>query len=446
MPARYQRLALWILITGACVVETQSQQPDYPRYRRLTPGQPTRVDIALLAPNTVSVLGGSVDNSPIEFMEEHDNVDLSDLEPNALADPTGALGEPAKEPEMLRQLYPDGNVHIERWVTEDSDGNLINHGNYKEFDGQGNLLRSGNFRMGELDGPWHQSLNLATTQSLIDTLDPGFRPPFKSEAIFSNGQLDGDWAVSDSAGKPVVIWQFVAGQRENASTWLNSRSQSVREINYVGGVPDGAASRVVPGSREPERFTYFKGQIVKSWTTWHDPDRRQYKKSEETVLMPGADELVSHDWWNSQVVSNPVTSSPSIRHGRYVAWHTNGTKSIEGEFQHGQPVGEFQWWYPSGQLQGKGVYQDGLMSGSWTWWYPNGMKLLQGNYASGEQVGTWSQWAVDGQLVLRENGSEFPYVKQDLIPETDFAEPEADRAPAVSAKQKRPQHPVRQSR
>jgi hypothetical protein len=141
-----------------------------------------------------------------------------------------------------------------------------------------------------------------------------------------------------------------------------------------------------------------------------------------------------------------VTISQPVRHGAYVAWHANGTKSIEGEFQHGQPYGEFQWWYPSGQLQGKGVYQDGLMSGSWTWWYPNGMKLLQGNYSSGEQVGTWSQWAVDGQLVLRDNGAEFPYVKQDLIPETDYSEPEPERAPMVSAKQKRPQPPVRKSR
>lgn len=448
---RYHRAALLMLIAGLSASDAQAQESRPMRYRQLTPAkpihaQPTRVDIALLAPNTVSVLGDSHDDSPIVFAEEDDNVHLSDLEPEYTTDSTDSFGVPGKTPELLRQRFPDGKTHIERWVTEDSAGNLINHGNYKEFDEKGDLLRSGNFKLGQFEGPWHQSLSLATTQSLVDTLDPGFRPPFKSEAIFSDSQLDGDWTITDSVGKPVVIWQFVAGQRQNASIWLNSRSQAVREINYVGGIPDGPATRMVPGSREPERFTYFKGQIIKSRTTWHNPDRRQHKKSEETVLIPDADELVSHDWWNSQVVSKPVTISQPIRHGGYVSWHPNGTKSIEGEFQYGQPYGEFQWWYPSGQLQSKGVYQGGLMSGSWAWWYPNGMKLLQGNYTSGEQVGTWSQWAVDGQLVLRENGSEFPYVKQDLIPETDYSEPEVERVPMVSAKPKRPQQPVRKSR
>jgi hypothetical protein len=122
-----------------------------------------------------------------------------------------------------------------------------------------------------------------------------------------------------------------------------------------------------------------------------------------------------------------------------VGWHASGTKSVEGQFLHNQPVGEFQWWYPSGQLQSKGAYADGEMTGTWAWWYPNGMKMLLGDYDQGEQMGVWSQWAADGKLVQRDEAAKFPTVKQDILPVSE-TQSEISKSPRVTSPQPQYRH------
>jgi antitoxin component YwqK of YwqJK toxin-antitoxin module len=200
---------------------------------------------------------------------------------------------------------------------------------------------------------------------------------------------------------------------------LNSRGKAVREVTYRKGVPDGPSTRFASTQKEPAKFIYYQGKVLKSRTVWHDPDRRTKKKYEESLLVPDGEQIVSHDWWNSQVRTEPVPTAEPLRHGTLVGWHANGAKSVEGQFLHNQPMGQFQWWYPSGQLQSKGAYIDGQMSGTWDWWYPNGMKMLHGDYELGEQTGLWSQWSADGKLVQRDDAEDFPSVKQDILPATE---------------------------
>ncbi len=340
--------------------------------------------------------------------------------------------------ELLQQRTPDGKIQIERWVAEDETGNLVNHGLYKEYDAKGAIIRTGNFRMGKLDGVWKQTIPVATAQRIADTIDPGFRPPFHSEANFVSGKIEGDWTLADSVGNAVAVWQFENNVRSGASVWLNSRGKAVREMNYRNGVPDGPATRFLSAQKEPEKFMYYQGKVLKSRTVWYDPDRRTKKRLEESFLIADGEQFVSHDWWNSQIMTEALPTGEPLRHGTLVGWHANGTKSVEGQFIHNQPVGEFQWWYPSGQLQSKGIYADGAMTGTWAWWYPNGMKMLLGEYARGEQMGVWSQWAADGKLVQRDEASKFPDVRQDILPVSDVGETKA-----AAAQNKSPQAPYR---
>ena len=372
-----------------------------------------------------------------------DFASIDDAEILAIAMPTETVFEIAPETvardsvftaELLQQRTPDGKIQIERWVTEDSTGNLVNNGVYKEYDAKGAISRTGNFRMGKLDGVWKQTIPLAVAQRIADTIDSGFRPPFHSEANFVNGKIEGDWTIADSVGNAVAVFQFENDVRNGASVWLSSRGKAVREVNYRNGVPDGPASRFLSTQKEPEKVMYYQGKVLKSRTVWYDPDRRTKKRMEESFLVSDSEQIVSNDWWNSQITTEALPSGEPLRHGTFVGWHANGTKSIEGQFQHNQPVGEFQWWYPSGQLQSKGVYADGLMTGSWAWWYPNGMKMLHGEYARGEQMGLWSQWAADGKLVQREDAGKFPDVHQDIFPASDIAETKAV-SPAVRSAQ-----------
>jgi len=356
------------------------------------------------------------------------------------------VGEPVITAELLQQRTADGKIQVERWVTEDAAGNLVNHGAYKEYDTKGAIIRTGTFRMGRLDGVWKQTLPLPNAQAIADTIDSGFRPPFQSEANFVSGKLEGDWTLSDAVGNVVFVWQFENDLRNGASVWLNSRGKAVREATYRNGVPDGPASRFNSTRKEPDKFVYFEGKVSKSRTIWYDPDRRTKKKYEESLLVPDGEQIVSHDWWNSQVRTAPIASAEPLRHGTLIGWHANGTKSVEGQFLHNQPMGQFQWWYPSGQLQSKGVYLDGSMTGTWDWWYPNGMKMLHGEYELGEQTGIWSQWSAEGKLVQRNDAEDFPAVKQDILPTAETYDEVKDKSVNGVATQPQMRRPTTQYR
>jgi antitoxin component YwqK of YwqJK toxin-antitoxin module len=334
--------------------------------------------------------------------------------------------------ELLQTRFANGKLQIERHVAEDTQGNLVNHGDYKEYDASGKLLRSGRFEMGKPDGTWSQVISTEALQSLTAKLDPGFKPPFKSEAGFVLGELHGDWTVIDSKGNPVFVWQFEFGKRENVSTWFDSRHNPILEIIYRAGVPDGPATQVVAGQREPKKIVYDKGRVVQTKTNWYEQGKR--KRSEESYLVPASSLLVSHDWWTSTVKSETPSQADAVRHGSYIAWHPNGQKSLEGRFENGEPIGEFQWWYTNGQPQTKGLYDQGKSIGEWVWWHPNGMKMIEGNFDHGKQIGQWSQWDTNGSLTLRDDAASFPTIQQDLaLDQVQTVETRPQTAPARTA-------------
>jgi antitoxin component YwqK of YwqJK toxin-antitoxin module len=375
------------------------------------PAPASRPEVSLLAPPQAE----SVSIGDLPSVMEASPSDLTE----AVADATG---------ELLQTRFADGKLQIERYVTEDAQGNLVNHGPYKEYDASGRLLRSGRFEMGQLDGNWSQVISTEAVQSLTSKLDAGFKPPFKSEASFVLGQLHGDWTVIDSKGNPVFVWQFEFDKRENVSTWFDSRHVPMLEVLYRAGVPDGPATQVVAGQKEPRKIVYDKGRVVQTKTNWYEQGKR--KRSEESFMVPASSLIVAHDWWSSTVKSEAPGPADAVRHGAYIAWHPNGQKSLEGQFENGEPTGEFRWWYANGQPQTKGFYDQGQSIGEWVWWHPNGMKMIEGNYDLGKQVGQWSQWDTSGSLTMRDDASSFPVVKQDLNLETfQVAESRTHTAP-----------------
>lgn len=348
---------------------------------------------------------------------------------SVLVDSSGAP-QASNDAELIQQRSPNGALKIERYVTEDTEGNLVNHGHYKEFDTSGKVIREGRFSMGRMEGAWMQMLSSESVALITKLPDAGFRAPFKSEANFVAGQLHGDWTISDAKGNPVLLWQFDMGNRQNVSTWFDSRQNVVLEIMYEAGVPHGAATQIVAGQREPKKVVYDRGRIVQTKTHWYEQGKK--KRAEEMVLIPVASKVVSHDWWNSSVKSETVADVETVRHGVYSAWHVNGQKGLEGQFVNGQPEGSFEWWYPNGQLQAKGHYQDGKPAGQWRWWHANGMKMMEGTYEKGDQVGDWSQWSDQGSLVLRDDATKFPMIKQDIF----FGTEQAEEVPARISEQR----------
>ncbi len=62
--------------------------------------------------------------------------------------------QPTSETEVIKERYPNGSVKIEREVTQDDDGNYVNHGMFKTFDERGNLTAQGEYRNGKRQGTW----------------------------------------------------------------------------------------------------------------------------------------------------------------------------------------------------------------------------------------------------------------------------------------------------
>jgi uncharacterized protein len=320
-----------------------------------------------------------------------------------------------EQTELLQQRYPNGDLNIERFVAEDTNGNLVNHGLYRELDTNGRVIRSGEYQNGKLNGTWTQVVDIRTVRGLVENLDSGFKAPFVSEATFEAGQLQGHWSITDSQGRPVLLWQFADGQRDNVSTWFDSRGNVMLEINYVAGVPHGSATIMASGKKEPEKVIFDQGRVLRSRTEWHDPQAKTKKKFEETLQIPAGHTVQDHSWWNTTVNVLPLDSQVAIRHGAFTAWYPNGQKQMTGTYRLGEPHGEFQWWYTNGQPQGTGNFAGGEMHGRWVWWHDNGMKKTDGMYISNRKEGLWSSWDEEGRIVFRGPASEMEETKEQSI-------------------------------
>jgi antitoxin component YwqK of YwqJK toxin-antitoxin module len=331
--------------------------------------------------------------------------------------------------ELSKQLYPNGKLHIERYLAEDAEGNLVNHGPYKEYDPAGVLVRSGSYTMGKMEGPWFQVIPSSKVMLLTDKLDPGFRGPFRSEANFINGESHGEWLVTDASGKPILLWPFELGKRQGVSTWFDSTGSSVREISYSADIPHGPAAEMTHPQGEILRQEYVEGRVLKSRTDWYSPGK---KRGEEKLLVAASQKIVAHDWWNNVVSSEPFAGEP-IRHGAFTTYYANGQKMSEGEFVMGEPHGEFTWWSENGQTQATGAFDSGKRVGNWVWWHANGVKMVTGNYETGSQVGQWSHWNADGRLLARAEGANFKPQNLSLEMSLGLVAKDSEKAKAAAA-------------
>lgn len=381
---------------------------------------------------TCLILGGLSHSVAFAQSDEFDRGPIEAdrrVEVNAVSTPTDYTY--AATAELLQQRFPDGKLQVERYVAEDSEGNLVFNGPYKEYNANGTVIRTGSFSMGKKEGVWTQTISASQLQALTITVDPGFRAPFKSEANFIADELHGDWTISDAAGNLVLVWQFDLGKRHGVSTWFNSRHQPTREITYVANVPSGPAAELREGQAEPRRVDYEDGRVVHTKVSWYS---RGKKRSEETLLVPAGRQIVSHDWWNSAVTSENVPGEP-MRHGTFIAWYPDGKKMMEGNFHKGEAMGEFKWWHQNGQELAQGAFENGKRTGHWVWWHSDGLKKFEGDYDYGIQIGQWSKWEPNGKLALRGDASKFAGESDQFALDMGYEPPAVVAIPQVEKSQ-----------
>lgn len=309
----------------------------------------------------------------------------------------------SSEGEMVQQRYASGKVNVERWVAENEQGDLVNHGTYVRYNEQGHVIVSGRYKMGSRVGDWSKQLSSEESKKLTGSALIGFKPPFISKATFVDGQLSGDWTCSDSTGKLVFVWTFEDGKRNGTSTTFNAKSEVVRSITYQDDLANGPAKVALKADQPAQDIQFEKGRMLRR-IEQHYPVAKKAKKrlkSQDWYLVPTPFNLADSSWELNQVRYQKFDKDDMIRHGRAITYFESGQRESEGQYDNGKKTGTFVWWYSNGQQKTVGEYQKDREEGKWSWWHENGMREASGTFAAGVKVDQWSVWSPEGKLVKR---------------------------------------------
>ncbi|TWT88509.1 MORN repeat variant [Pseudobythopirellula maris] len=89
-------------------------------------------------------------------------------------------------------------------------------------------------------------------------------------------------------------------------------------------------------------------------------------------------------------------------HGPYKEYYSNGQVFTEGEYDEGDPIGEWTYYHPNGVMAKKITYRDGLAEGEVEFRNAEGVLESKRQYDAGKRDGTWKQYAEDGEQVINE--------------------------------------------
>jgi antitoxin component YwqK of YwqJK toxin-antitoxin module len=297
--------------------------------------------------------------------------------------------------ELIQERYPNRAVKVERHVTQDTNGNYVNHGLWTMFDEKGSVLGRGEYRYGERHGPWTRWHLTVASEMLSQAPYKHFQPPFVSEANFENGQLNGVWTIYDSKDQKISEFNFSYGERDGKSTWYYPSGEKMREIDFANGQINGTWQEWGPNKDVVRNEVFDTGRrLAKKVETYPNGGT----KTECTYLFAREVLKCNYDWWNGAITTKVEKEGKDHRHGMYVSYHKNGQVESEGEYADDLPIGKFNWWFENGQKAIEGEFDNGHQIGRWTWWHENGQKSASGDYVAGVESGKWTWWKEDGKV------------------------------------------------
>ncbi len=343
--------------------------------------------------------------APLEMVDHEDSGTLGTL---GLADAGFATREPdpipptaAAEPvadravEVIQERYPNRTVKIRREVTQDEQGNYLNHGSWKMYGPAGDLVAEGQYEMGSRTGLWTRWIQASEGAHFKNVPFNRAVGPFVSQANFRDGQLHGAWTIFDSKQNKLSLVTFRDGVRHGPRKLWAAGGQLLREMTYRDGALHGEVSELGPEGKLQMVATYQDGRRVAAKITTFKGGTA--KKDEAMYLFAKLVPISQDDFWTGQFAEYESVGQDE-RHGRWISWYPNGQIKVDGHYEYDVPVGEFTWWHANGQKSAEGEYANGTQHGEWVWWHPNGQKSTHGSYTRGEQTGEWLTWNPSGKL------------------------------------------------
>ncbi|MCC7475503.1 MAG: hypothetical protein IT425_08915 [Pirellulales bacterium] len=323
------------------------------------------------------------------------NIFLNEIEPTRYAEAVGDSGV-FGECEVIHERYADGRVRVERQVTLNSEGSYVNHGVWRQFSKDAQIIAEGNYTFGQRTGIWTRWLDRTDAALLSESPFKLFKPPFMSQSHFVDGQMDGEWAITDANERKVMVVSLKAGRRDGLSTLWFPNGTVYRQLNYNAGSPSGDVLEADAKSGELKvvaRYESGRELVVK---TEFYPKNRQ-KKSESEYLSARLVEKAADDY-GATTLAKYVPDGNNIRNGLARAWYPNGQLQREGYYLGDKKVGTLSYWHENGQIAARGAYRDDKRDGRWEWYHANGQKANVGTYRTGCLVGEWRSWDEHGKL------------------------------------------------
>ena len=304
--------------------------------------------------------------------------------------------------EIINERYDTGQVKIRREVTQDKDGNYIQHGEWRAFDRTGNQLAVGRYQNGIPDGRWTY-VHSAEASKLYTTIPyKNFEAPFTSAATLRVGQLHGTWTITDSQRRKISVVEVIDGKRNGLCKLYFPQGQLMQEIPFVQGQIHGQLRQWDAQGNLIVDDTYQKARKLANRVGY---DKTGKKKSEGVYLHPEMVLVDPDDWWRAQPATYKMIGDPK-RHGGWTEWHENGKYKVVGRYSYNQRDGEVTWRYPNGQKQVSGSYRGGVEYGIWLWWHDNGQKMAQGYFDRGSPTEMWTFWRANGLISQKLHASE----------------------------------------
>lgn len=300
--------------------------------------------------------------------------------------------------EIVRERYQNTKVKIERGVTQDTQGNFINHGDWKWWTETGIPIATGRYHLGTRDGTWVRRLEVADAAVLQQAPFNEFTPPFVSIATFSAGQLNGTWTIYDANERKASEVPFKDDKRHGQAKLFYVSGQLMRAIDFQDGVIHGSVKNFQTDGSVINDDTYETGRRLAPRIRTHQDST---KKAEVTYLHALVSIKERDDWWKTQFAVYGMEGKET-KHGPWRVWWENGQPRVEGTYNNDVPTGKYTWWYANGQKQMEGEYDaNGKQQGDWVWWHENGIKAILGKYRNGKPFGEWIWWKDSGKVAQR---------------------------------------------
>jgi antitoxin component YwqK of YwqJK toxin-antitoxin module len=237
-----------------------------------------------------------------------------------------------------KMFYPDGKIQS---IMTYKDGIL--HGKKALYNQEAEIIEEGYYDQGKLHGILRQvdqnGREVVCTYvknkkegpyEVYYPLHPKHGKVKALEAVYVNGQIEGEVLEYSEAGHKIAQSQFVNGKKEGEATLFTEKGQVLAKMYFTNDKQNGETTQYYPDGKI-HKVTHFVNQEING--------------EEKTFYRNGK-------------LSSLVSYKYGKQDGPSQSWNEDGVLVYEGEFKDGKKDGKINKYYDSGKPRLLQIYKD----------------------------------------------------------------------------------------